>query len=282
LLTVYLSHYQKVKKVLVGLFFTVFIFIEGLFFAASAVKFMHGGYVVVIIAAMILFVMAIWHKSDQLFYKYLNSSNLNDYKEQMDKLRKDETYDLYHTNVVYLTAKMDKEWIDRSILYSILDKRPKKAKVYWFVKVNVTDEPYTSEYEVDMLGTDFIVCVNLYLGFHMRQEIPRYLRTIVTNLMESGRLPQQNQTYSITPGRKVGDFRFIILEEKLINARQMPGFERFVLQTKEQIKKITASPARWFGLHFSEVTVETVPLVLSDVKNLEIHERISEENQGES
>lgn len=282
LLTVYLSHYQKVKKVLVGLFFTVFIFIEGLFFAASAVKFMHGGYVVVIIAAMILFVMAIWHKSDQLFYKYLNSSNLNDSKEQMDKLRKDETYDLYHTNVVYLTAKMDKEWIDRSILYSILDKRPKKAKVYWFVKVNVTDEPYTSEYEVDMLGTDFIVCVNLYLGFHMRQEIPRYLRTIVTNLMESGRLPQQNQTYSITPGRKVGDFRFIILEEKLINARQMPGFERFVLQTKEQIKKITASPARWFGLHFSEVTVETVPLVLSDVKNLEIHERISEENQGES
>lgn len=282
LLTVYLSHYQKVKKVLVGLFFTVFIFIEGLFFAASAVKFMHGGYVVVIIAAMILFVMAIWHKSDQLFYKYLNSSNLNDYKEQMDKLRKDETYDLYHTNVVYLTAKMDKEWIDRSILYSILDKRPKKAKVYWFVKVNVTDEPYTSEYEVDMLGTDFIVCVNLYLGFHMRQEIPRYLRTIVTNLMESGRLPQQNQTYSITPGRKVGDFRFIILEEKLINARQMPGFERFVLQTKEQIKKITASPARWFGLHFSEVKVETVPLVLSDVKNLEIHERISEENQGEA
>lgn len=282
LLTVYLSHYQKVKKVLVGLFFTVFIFIEGLFFAASAVKFMHGGYVVVIIAAMILFVMAIWHKSDQLFYKYLNSSNLNDYKEQMDKLRKDETYDLYHTNVVYLTAKMDKEWIDRSILYSILDKRPKKAKVYWFVKVNVTDEPYTSEYEVDMLGTDFIVCVNLYLGFHMRQEIPRYLRTIVTNLMESGRLPQQNQPYSITPGRKVGDFRFIVLEEKLINARQMPGFERFVLQTKEQIKKITASPVRWFGLHFSEVTVETVPLVLSDVKNLEIHERISEENQGES
>ncbi|WP_041168238.1 KUP/HAK/KT family potassium transporter [Lactococcus cremoris] len=282
LLTVYLAQHQKVKKVFVVLFFGAFIFIEGLFFAASAVKFLHGGYVVVILAALILFVMAIWHKSDQLFYKYLKSSNLNDYKEQMNKLRKDESYDLYHTNVVYLTAKMDKEWIDRSILYSILDKRPKKAEVYWFVKVNVTDEPYTSEYEVDMLGTDFIVCVNLYLGFHMRQEIPRYLRTIVTNLMESGRLPQQHQPYSIIPGRKVGDFRFILLEEKLINARQMPAFERFVLQTKEQIKKITASPARWFGLHFSEVTVETVPLVLSDVRNLEIHERISKENEVEN
>lgn len=44
-----------------------------------------------------------------------------------------------------------------------------------------------------------------------------------------------------------------------MNARQMPGFERFVLQTKAQIKRITASPIRWFGLQFSEVTVETVP-----------------------
>ena len=88
--------------------------------------------------------------------------------------------------------------------------------------------------------------------------------------------------YEIDRKSKAVQFKVYKLEEKLINARQMPGFERFVLQTKEQIKKITASPARWFGLHFSEVTVETVPLVLSDVKNLEIHERISEENQGES
>lgn len=97
---------------------------------------------------------------------------------------------------------MDKEWIDRSILYSILDKRPKKAEVYWFVKVNVTDEPYTSEYEVDMLGTDFIVCVNLYLGFHMRQEIPRYLRTIVTNLMNQDVYHNSiNLTVSFPDGR---------------------------------------------------------------------------------
>lgn len=258
-----------------------FILLEGSFFVASAVKFVHGGYVVVLIALMIMFVMFIWHHGNAIVFKYIKSLNLNDYKHQLKALRDDTTVDLYQTNVVYLTSRMDHEFIDRSILYSILDKRPKRAQVYWFVNVKVTDEPYTSEYKVDMMGTDYIVRVVIYLGFKMRQEVPRYLRTIVTDLMESGRLPKQHQTYSITPGRKVGDFRFVVIEERLTNARQMNGFDRFVLMTKATIKKFTSSPSRWFGLQFSEVTTETVPLVLSDVRNLEIHERIPEPDEPE-
>ncbi|MGZ7242331.1 potassium transporter Kup, partial [Streptococcus pyogenes] len=88
-------------------------------------------------------------------FNYINTLDLNDFKDQLDRLRKDERYPLYQTNVVYLTNRMRGHIIDKSILYSILDKRPKKAQVYWFVKVNVTDEPYTNDYTVDMLGTDF-------------------------------------------------------------------------------------------------------------------------------
>ena len=277
--SVLLSYYLVQKGLPRALAFGImsfFILIEGMFFIASAIKFMHGGYVVVLIALIIMFVMFIWHHGNAIVFKYIKSLNLNDYKHQLKALRDDSTIDVYQTNVVYLTSRMDHEWIDRSILYSILDKRPKRAQVYWFVNVKVTDEPFTAEYKVDMMGTDYIVRVVIYLGFRMRQEIPRYLRTIVTDLMESGRLPKQHQDYSISPGRKVGDFRFVVIEEKLTNARQMNGFDRFVLTTKATIKKFTSSPSRWFGLQFSEVTMETVPLVLSDVRNLEIHERIPE------
>ena len=124
-----------------------------------------------------------------------------------------------------------------------------------------------------MFETDYIVSVTLFLGFRMRQDVPRYLRTIVTDLMESGRIHRQYQRYSITPNREVGDFRFVIVEEKLVNAQQLPSFERFVLQTKEHIKRITATPIRWFGLQFSEVTIERVPLILSEVSGLAISER---------
>lgn len=95
--------------------------------------------------------------------------NLNDYLPQLAKLRQDSTIPMYQTNVVFLVPNLTGNWIGRQFLYSILDKRLKKAKVYWFVNVNVTDEPYTQEYEVDMMETDFIVKLKLHLGFRMNQ-----------------------------------------------------------------------------------------------------------------
>lgn len=273
--TILLAYYlikEGVKPLLASLLMAFFAFIEFIFFLASAVKFMHEGYVVVVLALAIVFVMVIWHAGTMIVAKYVKSLSLNDYKHQIKLLRDDLRFDLYQTNVVYLTNRMKKDLIDRSILYSILDKRPKRAQVYWFVNVRVTDEPYTATYKVDMLETDYIVCVELYLGFRMPQTVPRYLRTIVQDLMESGRLPKQAQDYTITPGREVGDFRFVIIEERVSHARQLSTLERFVMQTKASIKHVTASPMRWFGLQYSEATVEVVPLLLSDVLKLPIKE----------
>ncbi|MGT2844262.1 KUP/HAK/KT family potassium transporter [Streptococcus hongkongensis] len=276
LMTTVLLNYYLIKEgmnsILAHVVMSFFALIEFIFFAASAVKFMHGGYVVVILALGIVLVMFIWHKGTKIVFKYVKSLNLLDYREQIKALRDDKAIDLYQTNVVYLTNRLQDNMIDKSILYSILDKRPKRAKVYWFVNVKVTDEPYTAKYKVDMMGTDYMVKVELFLGFRMPQSVPRYLRTIVQDLMESGRLPKQEQEYSITPGRKVGDFRFVIIEERVSNARQLNGFERFIMQTKASIKHFTATPMRWFGLQYSEVTVEVVPLILSDVLKLPIKE----------
>lgn len=58
-------------------------------------------------------------------------------------------------NLVFLTNSPDPLTLDRDVLYSILDKHPKRAKAYWFINVHVTDEPYTHEYSVETFGTDF-------------------------------------------------------------------------------------------------------------------------------
>ena len=276
LLTFFLLQ-RGVKPILASVFIAFFAMIESIFFIASAVKFLHGGYVVVLIATLIIALMFIWHEGNQIAAGYIHLLDLQDYKEQLGQLRQDDGYPLFQTNVVYLTNRMKGSMIDQSILYSILDKRPKKARVYWFVKVNVTDEPYTNDYKVDMLGTDYLVQVELFLGFRMRQDVPRYLRTIVQDLMDSGRLPKQHQDYTISPGRVVGDFRFIVLEERVVNPIAIKPFERFILQTKAMIKRVTATPIRWFGLQFTEASTEVVPLVLSDVTNLPIQERDSPE-----
>lgn len=272
LLTYYLRQ-SGVNRYLVDLALIFFGLLEGSFFIASAVKFVHGGYVVVIIAMIIVFAMFIWVRSNTLMFKYVKKLNLNEYKQQLADLRADQSYDLYDHNLVYLTSRMDDEYIDRSIMYSILDRLPKRAYVYWFVHVNVTDEPYTNEYEVDLLDTDYIVRVNLYLGFRMEQNVSRYLRTIVKNLIESGRLPEQNRHYSISENRQIGGFRYVVIEERLTNNSRISTFDRFVLQTKTAIKRITATPIRWFGLQFFDVIVETAPLIPSEVHTLPINER---------
>lgn len=189
------------------LFFAV---IEGIFFISSITKFFHGGYVAVFIAAIILFVMVIWQWGNQIEAKTEDLIDIHDYLDQIGELRKDSSLPLNQTNVVFLVAHMNDSMIGRQYIYSILDKRPKKARVYWFVNVVVTDEPYTKAYEVDMMDTDYIVKMKLHLGFKVTQEINIYIQQIIHDLVESGRLPKQPQRYTITPGREVGDFQFVI------------------------------------------------------------------------
>ena len=274
--TILLSYYlirAGVKPWLSRVLMSVFGLIEFLFFLASAVKFIHGGYIVIVLGAILIFVMFVWVAGSKIVAKYVKRLDLKDYIDQLKNLKDDSTYDLYQTNVVYLTDRRKGSQLDMSILYSILDKRPKRAQVYWFVTVVVTDQPYKQEYDVDMMGTDFIVMVTLYLGFREKQTVPRYLRTIVRDLMDSGKLPQQHQRYSISKGRDVGDFGFILIEEHLNSSTVLTAFERFILLTKLSIKKVTTSPARWFGLQFSEATIEKVPLVVKDMKSLNIKPR---------
>lgn len=53
--------------------------------------------------------------------------------------------------MVYLALADDKRLIDSNIMYSILRKRPKRADVYWFVHVEIGDEPYRKSFHVDTI-----------------------------------------------------------------------------------------------------------------------------------
>ncbi|KLD57171.1 hypothetical protein WP50_35775 [Lactiplantibacillus plantarum] len=129
--------------------------------------------------------MAVWYRGEQIVRQHNHPLSLRQYQDQLAKLRDDQTVDKFQTNVVFLTSRMDGDQVERKVLYSILDKWPKRADVYWFVNVTITDEPYTAEYTVDTLATDYLVTVKLYLGFRVRQDINRYLRTdnITTRLV---------------------------------------------------------------------------------------------------
>jgi len=255
---------QKVSPIIAISMLIFFGICELSFFIANIVKFMRGGYVAVLIALAILSLMYIWIQGHYIKIRLLQYVQIEDYKKQLNLLRQDTDRPKYATNLVYLTNSEYAKKIERNIMYSLLDKRPKKADVYWFVNIVVTDNPYDAEYEIETFGTSYIVKVQLRLGFRVDQRLNVYLRQISTELVKSGEINIQSRNYTIMPDRRVGDFRFTLIQEQLSYETDLNFMETFIYKTKLFIKRFTVSPSKWFGLETSEVDIEKVPLFLGN------------------
>ena len=165
-------------------------------------------------------------------------------------------------NLVYVTKDSKMEELDRDILYSIMDRRPKRARAYWFINIQVTDQPYTREYVVENFGTDFIFKIQLHLGFKVGQRVNVYLRQIVEELIASGELPSQERNYSVYESGDVGNFQFCLIRKMLVPESDISPAGRAAVSVKYAIRHVAGSPARWYGLENSSLIIEYVPLFI--------------------
>ena len=249
------------KKVFSAVFVVFFVALEGFFFGASLTKFFHCGYFTILLASLIMGIMVSWYNGSAVERRQANLLPIRNYLDQLDRLRHDTTYDLVSDNLVYLTNGTSTNYLDRDILYSILDKHPKRAKAWWFLNVEVTDEPHTFAYSVEDFGTDYVFRVHLYLGYKVNQRVNAYLRQIVSDLSATGELPPQTHEYSVykRPG-PVGSFKFCLLRKTLAPESDVEPRERSAIALKYAIRRAAGSPARWYGLENSGVFYEYVPL----------------------
>lgn len=260
LISVYLRKNRR-ARILSWVVLLVFGLVEAIFFVSSLGKFTHGGYVTVILTLLILFVMVIWHRSTRLEHQYCTKLDIRDYIPNLKKLHDDEAVPLLTHNLVYLDGGSGDD-IDRDILYSILDKDPKRAQAYWFVSVNVLNEPDTMNYSVETYGTDFIFRIRLDLGFRCSPRINLYLRQIVQDLQKSGELPAQDKKYSIYGPSTVGTFQFCIIHKSVSTKTELSAFDEFVLNAKYTIRRLAGSKVQWYGLDTSSLITENVPLIV--------------------
>ena len=260
LLFVYLHRIRHVR-LFPWVFLAFFVALEGFFFVSSLTKFFHGGYFTILLALLIMSIMVSWYNGSAVERRQANLLPIRNYLEQLDRLRHDSTYDKLCDNLVYLTNNTRTDYLDRDILYSIFDKHPKRAAAYWFLNVEVTDEPRTFEYSVEDFGTDYVFRVHLYLGYKVNQRVNAYLRQIVGDLSASGELPPQKSDYSVynTPG-PIGSFRFCMVYKTLAPESDVEASERSAIALKYAIRRHAGSPVQWYGLENSNVIYEYVPL----------------------
>jgi len=272
--TILVSNFLKRKKLptyIVALFVTIYLLIEGAFLAGNLVKFVHGGWFTLSVGFVLFTIMWTWYTARKIRNRYIKFIEIDDYFGIIKELSDDETVPKYASQLVYLTSANFNSEIESKIIYSILQKQPKRADVYWLVHVDVVDEPYKKEYEVDFLVPNKLIRIDFKLGFRVEQQINLLFRRVVEDLVKKGEVDITSTYKSLNRHKIVGDFRFVVIEKVLSRSHNLSFYESFIMAFYVYLKKVSLSEERGFGLDLSFVTVEKVPLMLTTPETVEIH-----------
>jgi KUP system potassium uptake protein len=271
--TILFSNYLITKRVLpawIYLFLLIYFIIESSFLFANLDKFPHGGYVTLIVGGGLFFVMYIWFRSRKIKNRYVEFVRLENYIPQIQELSSDRAIPKYATHLVYLTSANNPKEIEHKIIYSILNKKPKRADIYWFVHVDTLDDPYTFEYSVDHIIPNDIIRVEFRLGFRMEPKINLMFRKVVADLVANKEVNITSRYESLEKNNVVGDFQFIVMEKYLSQDNELPFFERIIMKLYFNLKEWSLSEERGFGLDTANVTIEKFPLIVSPVPEMNL------------
>jgi KUP system potassium uptake protein len=262
---------KKTAKYLIALYLLVYLTLELLFLKANIFKFAEGGYVTVILGSIIFAVMFIWFKSRKIKNRYVEFTTLKDHLPMIQDLSSDIGIPKYATHLVYLTSANNHKEIEKKIIYSILNKKPKRADIYWFIHVDVVDEPYRMDYIVDAIIPNEIIRIEFKLGFRVEQRINLMFRKVVDDMVANKEVNITSRYESLNRNKIAGDWQFIVMEKYLSHENDLPLYERIIMNFYFFIKKYSLSEERGFGLDPSFVTVEKYPLVVKPVSDFKLN-----------
>ncbi|MBX9733705.1 MAG: KUP/HAK/KT family potassium transporter [Chitinophagaceae bacterium] len=274
------ANYLVSKRVFPGwiyLYLLVYLAIESSFLIANLQKFLHGGYVTLIVGGALFAVMYVWFRSRKIKNRYVEFVRLEHYIHMIQELSNDKTIPKYATHLVYMTSANNPNEIEHKIIYSILNKKPKRADIYWFVHVDVVDDPYTCEYSVEHIIPNDIIRVEFKVGFRVEQRINLMFRKVVEELVKNKEVNITSRYESLEKNNIVGDFQFIVLEKYLSQDNELPIIERIIMKIYFWLKEISLGEERGFGLDPSNVTVEKFPLIVAPVSKLNLKRVFPEE-----
>ena len=261
---------RRVKPVFIYLYLIAYLTIEFSFLGANMEKFPHGGYVTVVVGGALFLVMYNWFKARKIKNRYVEFVRLEHYIPKIMELSSDRAVSKYATHLVYMTSADNPKEIEHKIAYSILNKQPKRADIYWFVHVDTLDVPYTSEYTVTHIIPNDIIRVEFRLGFRVQPRINFLFRKVVEEMVKNREVNVASRYDSMEKSNVVGDFQFIVMEKYLSDDNELPLWERIMMKLHFWLKDISLSEEKSFGLDPSNVTVEKFPLIVSPVAKLRL------------
>ncbi len=261
---------QRVNKIWVAVFLLVYLTIEFSFLFANIYFFPQGGYVTVIIGFILFLINYVWFKARKIQNRYVEFVKIQDHLPQLQEISTDTSISKYSTHLIYLTSANNPKEIEQKIIYSIFNKKPKRADIYWLIHVDVLDEPYRCDYIVNTIIPNEVIRIEFRLGFRVEQRINLMFRRVVEDMVKRKEVNIISRYESLSKNNIAGDFRFIVMSKFLSHDNDLPLRERLIMRGYFYLKKISLSEERGFGLDSSFVTIEKFPLVIQPVTNLKL------------
>jgi len=272
--TILMSYYLYLKRVnlwIVVVFMLLYLFIEGLFLGANLLKFTHGGWFTILVGALVAGLMTVWLRAFYIKLRLTEYTKLESYLPALKELSRDISIPKYTTHLVFMTNASRVSEIETKVVYSIFQKRPKRADIYWFIHVDTTDDPYTMEYKVNTIDDDeTVIKVNFKLGFRVEQRINLFFRKVVEDMVLNKEVDITSRYESLSRQNVTGDFRFVVLERFLSFENDLPFVEQMIMKAYFFVKDFTTPEDKWFGLDSSSVKIEKVPLIIRPVENVKL------------
>lgn len=266
--TLLINFYLRIKRVpfvATMLITGLFLFIELSFLVANFRKIKEGGWITLVIGSCLFMVMFTWYKGKKIKQSFVGLVKVDEYSDVLRRLSADVNIPKYATNLAYLTASGSSRKIERTAIDSILSRSPKRADIYWFLHVNVVDEPYALSYRVDTIVPNDLYFITFNFGFRIAPRLDYYFGQVINELIKTGEIDISNREERHYQENRIGDFRFLLLEPFLSFENDLPFGKRFLIRSYFNLKYISVKETVNFGLDRSNVTVEQYPIIVSPI-----------------
>ena len=271
-------HMHNIPRILSILFVGGYCVIEGIFLAANLSKFMVGGWFTLLIGGLLCFIMFVWVSANKIRRKHMSSKRLSEYYNIISDIKADESISKYASNLVYVNHADKEGCVDDKLLYSIINKQPKRADHYWLINLEFVDTPDTLEYNCSTLIKGTLFGITMRIGFRIEPRVSLYLRQVVDDLVADGEVELTSSYPSLHKNGIPGDFRFIIIHRIYYPEDSRNRRQNLLMSLYALIRKIGIGEPSALGLDTSVVVVERVPLIIANrAKHIRRIERIKPE-----
>ena len=261
-------YFIRVPIFVIIAFLALYLTVEVSFLIANLFKFIHGGWVTILLASIMFLIMYVWYKGRKIKNQFITFIKIQKFIDVVKDLRNDKSIPKYATNLVYLTRANRTDEIESKIIYSIINKQPKRADHYWFIHIDIVDSARTATYKVTSLHPDVITRVDFNIGFKVQPRINLYFRNVLDDMVQNGELDLTSNYSSLKKHNIPGDFKFILIDRIQNYDFDFPAFDQFIMDIYEVLKNIGITEVKAYGLDTSNVLIEKVPLMFDKETNV--------------